>query len=87
MITTVDPSYVEVMYVDSTDAESPRVEGPPEEEAEKEPRLEKEKEYGEDKEAENEQDEPPPPEYNTPDKDHILPARRTNRGGAELGDH
>ncbi len=40
MITTVDPSDGEDMYVDSTDAESPpRVEGPPHEETKEEPRI------------------------------------------------
>ncbi len=77
MINTVDPSDGEDMYVDSTDAESPsRFEGPPEEKSEKEPELEKEEEYEEDIEAEDEQDEPPPPEYYTPDEEHISPARR-----------
>jgi hypothetical protein len=48
MITTVDPSDGEDMYVDSTDAESPpRVEGPPKKDSEEEPRMEKEAEYGE----------------------------------------
>ncbi len=61
MITTIDPSDGEDMYVDSTDAESPpRVEGPPEEEAEEEPGVEKEAEYGEGFEDENEQDGPHP---------------------------
>ncbi len=45
MITTVDPSEGEDMYADSTDVESPRLEGPQGEESEKE---EKEEEYGED---------------------------------------
>ena len=68
------------MYVDSTDAESPhRVEGPPEAETEEDPRMEKEAEYGEGFEDESDQDEPPPPEYHTPDEDHISPARRINR--------
>ncbi len=59
--------------------------GPPEEESEKELELEKEEECEEVTEAEDEQDEPPPTEYHTPDEDHISPARRTNRGEAELG--
>ncbi len=49
--------------------------------------MEKEEEYGEDLEDENEQDEPPPPEYHTPEKDHISPARRNNCGETEMGDH
>jgi hypothetical protein len=62
-----------------------RLEGPLEEESEREPDLEIEEEYGEDLEEGNEQDEPPTPEYHTPDEDHISPARRTNRGELELG--
>ncbi len=57
MITTVDPSDGEDMYVDSTDAESPpRVEGPPKKETEEESGVEKQVEYGEGFEDENEQD-------------------------------
>ncbi len=86
MITTVDPSDGEDMYADSTDAESPpRLKGPQEEESEKEPEMEKEEEYGDRLEDENEQDEPPPPEYHSPDEDHISQALRINRGEAELG--
>ncbi len=73
------------MYVDSTDAKyPPRVEGPQEEETEEEPGVEKEAEYGEGSEDENEQDGPPPPEYHTPDEDHISPALRTVSREAEL---
>ncbi len=86
MITTVDPSDGEDMYLDSTDAESPpRVEGPPNEETKEEPRMEKKAECGGAFEDEGEQEGPPPPEYHTTDEDHISPARRTNRREAELG--
>ncbi len=45
--------------------------------------MEKEEEYEEDIEAEDEQDKTPPPEYHTPDVDHIYSARRTNRRESE----
>ncbi len=48
MITTVDPSDGEDMYVDSTDAESPpRVEGPPKEETKEEPEWKRKQNVGE----------------------------------------
>jgi hypothetical protein len=59
MIITVNPSNGEDIYVDSTDAESPRLERPREEESENEPEMEKE-EYREGFKDEQEQDEPHP---------------------------
>ncbi len=68
----------------ATTQNPPRVEGPTEEESEKELELEKEEKCEEGTEAEDEQDEPPPPDYHTPDEDHISPARRSNRRETDI---
>jgi hypothetical protein len=60
MITTVDPSDGEDMYVDSTDVESPQGGKTPRKRIRKRTRIGKEEEHVEDSGAENEQDDPHP---------------------------
>ncbi len=87
MITTVDPSDGEDMYVDSTDAESPpRVEGPPKEESEEEPRVEKKQNTGKVWKTKMRKTNPQPQNI-IPRMRTISPARRANCGEAEFGDH